>query len=92
MSDEFSKRERGLPSKDVRYAQGHDTNPHAVVDSRWAPARRPRMTKTACTQERKAPAFKQHTYTHPDFDVVAYQGSRVELQCRWCGHRWKEPR
>ena len=90
MSDEFSKRERGMPSKDIRANQNHG----AVIpdDSRWTRPRRSRVTKPACTQERRAPAFKQAGYLHPDFTVLAGRGSSVELQCRWCGHRWKEPR
>ena len=90
MSDEFSKRERGMPSKDIRANQNHG----AVMseDTRWTQARRPRVTKPACTKERRAPAFQQAKYLHPDFTELPGRGPSIELQCRWCGHRWKEPR
>ncbi len=78
------------PSKAVRFDQKRGPDP--VEDSRWTQGRRPRVTKPACTKNSRAPAFQQSKYLHPDFTELAGRGPSVELQCRWCGHRWKEPR
>ena len=91
MSDEFTKHERGTPSKDIRFNHRHETNPRLLDDTRWTA---PRMVKTKppCTQQTPAPAFRQAQYRHADFDVVSTYRASVTLQCQWCGHRWKEPR
>ena len=62
MSDEFAKRERGLPSKDVRYAQGHETNPHAVEDSRWTPASAPHDENRVYAGAQSARIQAAHVY------------------------------
>ena len=86
---EFDKRERGSPSKDIRANQNHGAV--TTDDARWLVTRH-RVTKPACTKDQRAPAFKQAKYLHPDFTELPGRGPSIELQCRWCGHRWKEPR
>lgn len=90
--DEFNGPGGGKPTKRIRENQGHSTDARYMPpDERdTAPRRKP---KQPCTKEKPAPAFKQRDYVHLDTDELPGGNRRtVTLQCKWCGHNWREPR
>jgi len=91
MSDEFNS-SGSQPSKDIRFNQDHFTDGSKMPRDARDSVRRLQQ-KPLCTQEHPAPAFKHHGYRHEDVDVLPSTNRRtVTLQCKWCGHNWREPR